>query len=207
LLLASAWIASSGAACSLFRPATPEPPSGSAIVPDYRTIDATLETMALGIEDKARTNGLTAYVGALADTNADQRAFHAFFDPLTLSRYVGTVPQDWNRALEEQKFYPSFVRLPVAAAADYAMEWNTDLSAGNDDITDATALLHRHYRVIATVADGTPDTVASGFADLYLVKSSANRWALVRWDDREDPNPPGPDALSFGQRRLESQSQ
>ena len=80
LLLACLWLATSGAACGLFRPAKPEPPSGSALVPDYSTVEATLLTMKRGIEDKARSNGLSAYIGALADTNADHRAFHAFFD-------------------------------------------------------------------------------------------------------------------------------
>jgi hypothetical protein len=202
MLLAAAWLATSGAVCSFFRPATPEPPSGSAIVPDYSSVEATLETMTKGIDDKAQHNGLSAYIGALADTNTDPRAFHAFFDPLTLSRYVGTVPADWSRALEEQKFYPNFVR---KYSGDYDMQFTTDPSAGNDDITDNTALLHRRYQVVVTLADGTPDTVANGFANLYLVKSSANRWVVVRWDDREDSSPPGPDALSFGQRRLESQ--
>src|SRR5207244_7356735 len=80
LLLACLWLATSGAACGLFRPARPEPPSQSAYIPDYSTVEATLLTMKRGIEDKARSNGLSAYIGALADTNTDHRAFHAFFD-------------------------------------------------------------------------------------------------------------------------------
>ena len=205
LLLACLWLATSGAACGLFRPAKPEPPSGSALVPDYSTVEATLLTMKRGIEDKARSNGLSAYIGALADTNTDHRAFHAFFDPLTVSRFTGTgrsVPDDWDRSLEAQKFYPSFVR---KYSGSYDLEFTHDDSQGNDDIGDDTALLHLRYVAYTTLSNDSTLIIANGFANLYLVRSSANRWAVVRWDDREQSPPPNPEALSFGQQRLESQ--
>src|SRR6185503_14364939 len=96
--LGFAWLALgafSGGCDGLFRPATPEPPSSSTpVTTDYSDPDATLETLALGLEAKAQNGGTEAYLGAFADERTDERTYHAFFDPADSAQRVqsgGTV--------------------------------------------------------------------------------------------------------------------
>jgi hypothetical protein len=190
--------------CDLFRPAEPEAPTRSVRIPNYSTLDSTLTMIAYGIEAKASGNGQAVYIGAFADTMTDPRGFHAFFDPQTISRMQQagiTPPSDWNRPLEED-FYARFVTL--SQSSEYSMEWTVDETPGDEEITPETALLHRQYRVFAIQGDELTGTLARGLVSLYFVKVSADRWAVVRWQDREFPEADIANGeVCFGQRRLE----
>ncbi len=206
VVLAALWLSCTSLRCNLFEPATPEPPSGSAITPDYTEPDNVLETIAKAVEDKAQRNGQTVYIRAFGDTTLDGRGFHAFFDPASVVRSGRTVPDDWDTA-REGNFYAKFVALPLVSTAAYEMSWDPDPDAQNDVIDEAagTALLHRMYQVTALL-ETEEIVIAYGFADLYLVRVTSDRWVIVRWDDREGPDPmPNPEAITLGQRRLELQ--
>ena len=204
-LLVTAIVACGG--CDYFRPAVPETSTlGSGIIPNYRQPDSTLTTLARGIQDKGRTNGLAAYIGGFADSTNDGREFHAFFDPATVNRMQQrgiSPPDDWNRGHEEQDFYPRFVTLStVPAEAEYLVTWIKDPTPGEDDYGSETATLYREYRVYG-ILGGETQHIARGFASLYFVKVSS-KWLLVRWDDREATNADlASGELCWGQRRLE----
>lgn len=208
LVLGALWCATTALRCNFFQPATPEPPTGEAITPNYSDPDATLGTMKQAIEDKGRRNGQTVYLRAFADTTVDRRGFHAFFDPVSVARANRTPPDDWD-VPEEGNFYNKFATLPVGASSSYLMEWGTEPYPGapddEEDPAAGTAVLRRHYEVTAALESGDGLLIAHGNADLYFVRLSSDRWAIVRWDDHEDDPMPNPEALSFGQRRLESQ--
>jgi len=193
------------AGCGYFRPTAPETSKlGSGIIPNYRQPDSTLATLARGIENKGR--GLSAYIGGFADSTNDGREFHAFFDPATVNRMQQrgiSPPDDWNRAHEEQDFYPRFVTLStVPAEAEYLMTWAKDPTPGEDDYGSDTATLYREYRVYG-ILNGETQNIARGFASLYFINVSS-KWLLVRWDDREATNADlASGELCWGQRRLE----
>ena len=94
----------------LFQTGRSEAPSPtSVIIPNYSQPENTLETMAKGIQDKGRTNGLSAYSGGLAEN------FQATFDAQTVNRMEQrgvVVPDEWNLAREEA-FYSKFVTLSL----------------------------------------------------------------------------------------------
>ena len=191
--------------CGLFKPASPQPPIGSAIVGRYNFPDTTLNTLALAVGDKAQTNGQSVYMAGFADSSVDGVDFHAFFDPATVARFTsgGHAPPDLNWGTRyEQNFYVKFAQLQPSAA--YQLVWQVDSTSVIDDIQPTTALLHRKYRVFAALSD-TSVALARGYVDLAFVKVGSD-WKIVRWQDREDPVA-NIDAgeLSFGQRRLESQ--
>jgi len=192
--------------CGLFKPASPQPPIfGSGIVGRYNLPDTTLNTLALGIADKAQTNGQSVYMAGFADSSVDGVDFHAFFDPATVVRFTsgGHAPPDLNwRTPYEQNFYVKFAQ--IQPSATYQFIWQVDSTSVIDDIQPTTALLHRKYRAFAALGD-TAISLARGYADLSFVKIGSD-WKIVRWQDREDPAA-NIDAgeLSFGQRRLESQ--
>jgi hypothetical protein len=191
--------------CGLFKPASPQPPIGSAIVGRYNFPDTTLNTLALAIADKAQTNGQSVYIAGFADSAVDGVDFHAFFDPATVLRFTsgGHSPPDLNWGIRyEQNFYVKFAQLQPGAT--YQFIWQVDSTSVIDDIQPTTALLHRKYRAFAALAD-TSVLLSRGYADLAFVKVGSD-WKIVRWQDREDPAA-NLDAgeLSFGQRRLESQ--
>jgi len=199
------WLMLAAQGCGLFKPASPQPPIGSAIVGRYNDPDTTLETLRLAIADKAQTNGQTVYMAGFADSAADGVDFHAFFDPATVVRFTsaGHAPPDlnWGRRYE-QNFYVKFAQLQPSGA--YELKWLPDPHSIADDRQPTTALLHRQYFASAALAD-TSVFLARGYADLSFVKVGSD-WKLVRWQDREDPTA-NIDAgeLSYGQRRLESQ--
>ncbi len=193
--------------CDLFRPATPEPPSGSAIIPSYSSPSSTLQTIANAIEAKGQSNGQSVYIDAFADTTSDGAGFHAFLDPVTEARMRSlgiTIPQDWDRGLEDT-FYGKFVRRPqVPSSAVYIFQWSIDQTQGNDDSTATDATLHREYRVLAAVSETDVGTIARGFVTLSFVKVSASRWAVRRWQDREAPDADREKGeVSMGERRVE----
>jgi len=190
--------------CSFFRPARPELPKNPGIRAVYNDPDTTLETIVLAIQDRAFTNGGSAYSGAFADTASDPRGFDAFFDPATLARYPN--PETvWDHN-KEVAFYPKFCQI-IKTAATYQMVWRSDPNSPDDERTSTTALLHRFYQVTA-LPTGAENLlfVAQGYADLQFQLMGGN-WKIVSWQDREDPTVT--DSLrslgqvSYGQRRQE----
>jgi hypothetical protein len=196
--------------CGYFRPADPEPPSGTTVLANYQEPDSVLATIVRAIADKGRSNGQAAYISGFADTTADPRGYHAFFDPATVQRMEQqgvVVPPDWDH-IQEDLFYSRFVRLPsVPANAEFIFRWLPDPTQGEDELGTETATLHREYQGFA-ITGSDQQTIAEGFVTLNFVKFSTTRWAIVRWQDREAV---GADIsageVSMGQRRLEPQSQ
>ena len=193
--------------CRLFQPAMPELPSAGVYVPRYNDPDTVLASMAAGIALKAQ--GFAAYSGALADTQdteGERRAFRAFFDPAVLAVMPTTPPPigGWQLA-HEQQFYSYFVRV---FNDPYVMQWTPDVQHPDVTVDESHKILYRHYQVQVQAASDT-FTIAIGYADLYFVKKSPNKWAITRWDDRVDPavgaQPADPNQQTFGARRLNSQ--
>jgi len=213
-LLALAWCTLTGHVLSgcrgLFTPEASEPPRGRAVVLDYRSPEATLRTMALGMQAKGQ--GASAWLGAFADSSRpeDGPGYHQFFDSADLQYFQGTcgceAPTDW-RTSQEQEFYLEF--LSVRPSDDYAAIFDSVETDPDPTPSDTEALLHRQYRVLATSLDGNgTQIIAVGFADLTFTKVAADRWLITRWQDRVDPavgvNPSDPEQLTLGRRRLES---
>jgi len=212
-LLAVSWCFMTGAFYSgckgLFTPAIPEPPSGSPIVPDYRSPEATLNTMKLGIAAKGL--GASAWLGAFPDSTRPEEgpAYHQIFDPFDLASFEAACqcdgPSDW-RAGQEQNFYLAFIA--VRPSDEYAASFEVVEDHPDVDPVGDTANRYRYYKVLATAPDGNSRLViAIGFADLTFTKEG-DRWLITRWEDHVDPaigvNPIDPYQLTLGRRRLES---
>ncbi len=216
LTLGCVALASLTASCTNpFRPADPPPPSGNAVVENFATPAAVLETIADAIRNKG-PSGQTAYANAFAESTATRltsRAFYAFHFPAVVANWrtisQREPPSPWDLTLE-RNFYNYLVG--VYETFDYTFVWERDSGSPNDEIDDAsgTALLHRKYTLVAS-SESTLEVkvIAIGFVDLFLYKDSG-RWAIYRWQDRIDPQvgvtPVDPDELSMGARRLNSQS-
>jgi len=190
-----------GTGCDYFKPADPEPPSQTAvIIPNYRTPGTLLETMAKGIQDKGRTNGLAAYSGGLAET------FQATFDAQTISRMeqqTVEIPEEWDLTREEA-FYSKFVTLSIALSSEYSFRWLVDQTQGEDVIEAESAILHKEYQAFAIAQSGESQYIARGFVTLHFIRISADRWAITRWEDRElNGANIEQGEVSMGQRRLE----
>ncbi len=214
LALALVWLTLTGGVFSgcrgLFTPAIPEPPSGRPIVVDYRSPDATLRTMAQGIQAKGQ--GASAWLGAFADSSRpeDGPGYHQFFDPNDLAFFQSAcgceAPTSWRNS-QEQAFFLEFIG--VRPSDDYAILFEEIEQEPDPPAEDALAVLHRRYRVLATSPDGNSTRIiAIGLVSLTVSKIAADRWLITRWQDRVDPavgvNPTDPDQLSLGRRRLES---
>jgi hypothetical protein len=193
------------AGCDLFKPATPEAGGGgSTLLPSYATPESCLRYMQIGIERKDNA-GQDAYLGALADTTTDGQGFHAFFDPAVWNAYGGIRPADWDLRHEAQ-FLSVFIR---SFGDPYEMRWLEDLDypIANEVNDGKSAILHRRYKVWA-LRQSTADTllIAVGYAKLSFARISVLRWALIRWEDRVDPEvgtqPEEDDQRTFGYRRL-----
>lgn len=214
-LLALTWCTLSGHVLSgckgLFKPATPEPPTGPPVRLDYSSPEATLRTMELGMAAKGR--GSAAWLGAFADStrpDADPIGYHQFFDPADLQFFVAAcgceAPSDW-RYSQEQAFFLEF--LNVRPSDDYAAKFDS-IPANPDPLPgDTQILLHRSYQVLANAIDGSATTIiAIGSADLTFTEITPAHWLITRWVDHYDPavgvNPSEPDQLSLGRRRLET---
>jgi len=213
LSLGLAWLtlaAFSGGCDGLFRPATPEQPTNSTpISTDYSEPDATLQTLALGLEAKGQNGGTEAYLGAFADERGDGRPYHAFFDVADSALRVqsgGTVTP-WTLA-REQTFYAKFIN-NIHPSDRLHMVWQLDESNPDGDPTTPDRTIHRKYTVFAIQADTTvaPAVVSAGFADLTFYLSPQQHWVITIWNDRIDPangvNPTDPERLTIGRRRLE----
>lgn len=211
-LLAVAWGMMTGGVFSgcrgLFKPAIPEPPSGRPIVINYRSPEATLATMELGIGAKAQ--GEAAWLGAFADSTSpdDSPAYHQIFDPADLLSCQCENPGDW-RVTQEQIFFFDF--LDVRSGEEYAAIFDSVDATPDQPPGDTEAIVHRHYRVFANAPDGNSTRIiAIGYADLIFTKFSGDRWLITRWEDHVDPdvgvNPSAPHEyeLTLGRRRLDS---
>jgi hypothetical protein len=213
-LLAVSWCMMTGGAFSgcrgLFTPAIPEPPTGNPIVVDYRSPEATLRTMKLGIAAKGQ--GASAWLGAFPDSlrPEDGPGYHQIFDPADKSLFEAAcgclAPGDW-RTSQEQDFYLSFLEVRLSDA--YVAVFDSIDALPDGTPTASTALLHRRYAVYANAPDGnTTLIIAIGYADLTFTKLTGDRWLITRWEDHVDPavgvNPSDPYQLSLGRRRLES---
>ena len=210
-LLLLAWLAASGLGpCELFKPETPESPSGDAILGNYTQPDSTLAAIVYGIRAKGQSGGDGVYLAAFADSSGpggspDGRGYNAFFDPVTVTRHTsqgGTLPSTWPvwGRLQEEQFFARVVRLYTEP---YDMTWEEDQSQGNDEIGPGTAFIHRRYRLYRRLSNGVAAPFASGYADIRLI-NPGTRWVIVSWQDREDPNPPA-GAICYGRLRLENQ--
>jgi hypothetical protein len=210
VLLSLAWLTATGSVgmCKLFRPATPELGGSGVLIPtNYSDPDSTLTTLARGIAGKG--NGLSAYMGGIAQDVRDGRDFNATFDPAVLARYNSspghTVPNPFGADLERTFFF-NFVQ--YMKGADYSMSWGPDNFNPIDQPPAAdTALVHRSYQVTAHLSDGSTSIIAVGYADLSFLHTAANRWVIVNWQDRVDAayggaNPPNPEQVCMGWRRL-----
>lgn len=196
------WMALAGAGCDLFRPADPEPPDERSIIPDYATVEQTLDMIALAIRDKARSNGSAVYIGAFAEsTTASTPAYHHFFWPTDVDECAscGGVAPDWGLALERD-FYNKLVNL---RGDEYQLSWVPD-DTRPDDERETRAEIHRHYEITTETSDGTvTGALARGFADLVMVKGVDGNWRIMIWNDRVDPDAdPGAEEVSLGRRRL-----
>lgn len=201
-LLLLAWLSTTGAfgACEFFKPADPEPPRGSAIIPDYSSPTKALETVARGVADKNASNGQSVYILAFGDSATDGRAFHAFFDLADfLSHPSRDRNIDWTRDLERD-FYG---RLVQVYSSPYEMTWAPYEPAGNESGTDRDSLLHRKYNVMRVVGSNKVP-IATGAADLYFVKSAttSSRWVIARWQDYHTADADSA-RITLGSRRLD----
>lgn len=191
------------AGCGLFEPTSPEVGStGEVLLANYSDPESCLAYMALGVERKDNV-GLTAYIGALADSASDGVGFHAFFDAAVWNAYTGIKPDDWTLSYEETQFYPAFIAL---RSDSYDMRWLPDEQHPLDETIDSDhVILHRKYEVYA-LSTNESLLIAVGFADLYFTRVSASRWVLTRWQDRVDPdigvNPADEMWRTFGYWRL-----
>lgn len=213
-LLAIAWFTLSGHVLSgckgLFKPATPEPPSGPPVQLDYSSPEATLKTMERGMQAKGQ--GSAAWLGAFQDSTRpdDLIGYHQFFDAGDVQFFATAcgceAPTDW-RYSQEQAFFLEF--LNVRPSDDYAAKFDSIPANPDDPPGDSPVLLHRSYQVLANALDGSATTIiAIGTADLTFTEVTPAHWLITRWVDHYDPtvgvNPSEPDQLSLGRRRLET---
>jgi len=192
-----------------FQPATPEQPSGAGIVENFTTPDELLSTMQLGIQARSAV-GRQAYLDAIADsTSTSTPAYYAFPFITVLDAWdqSNPAPPPWTKDME-QHFY-DWVNENYFATQNYtySLTWSPDnLSpADNIDLNAGTALVHRHYELIASSPDGAVNSIVTvGYADLYMVREGG-RWELYRWEDRLDPDfGLSTDFPSMGYLRLDS---
>jgi hypothetical protein len=196
---------------NLFRPATPQAPTGSGagtLHGDYSDPNATLSTLALAIAAKGLPSptAKNVYSAGFADPIADGVGFTATFDPEVARAYEaqGHVVPTWNLELEND-FYTAFVARRTEA---YKLRWTNYEAHGNDVLDTNDALLHRKYEVFLLDANGVSvGQIAVGIADLTF-KRFGSRWAITVWDDQVDQtvgvNPDNTELRSFSYRRLEA---
>lgn len=200
-LLGLAVLAIVAGGCRFFRPAQAEIPEGGVepIELNYTTIENTLETIRLAIQDKSTTNGQSAYIQAFADPTTDGVGFTAEFDPITAARFPGQ-STEWNIDREEL-FYSNLSR--VYPTSQFTFAWGDFRGAPDDDETSVPAVIYRSYLLLATPDEGqTFVNVARGNAALYFIQVGT-QWKIVKWIDSEDPLADfDADELSFGQLRL-----
>ena len=194
-----------------FQPADPEPPSGDAVVEDFSTPAAVLETMRKGIESRS-TNGANAYLHAFTESfGSESLPYRSFYDDAVKSAWESanqiTAPEPWDLLLERNVH----TRLSsIRPTYPYHFQWAPDQASPADDDFNAadTAQYHRKYTLLAAPPNGDPEIIAIGFADLSFQKERSGRWSVYRWHDRLDPavgvNPALTTQRTFSYWRLES---
>jgi len=193
----------------LFTPAVPEPPTGQSIVLNYRSPEATLNTMEAGIVAKGR--GSQAWLGGFADSTqpSETPAYHQFFDSGDVGLFEAAcgceAPPDW-RASQEQNFFQAFIE--VRPSDDYVLVLEPRAEQPDPQPGATQIVLYRQYQVLATAPDGNSTLIiATGLADLTFTLRGSD-WLITRWDDHVNPdvgvNPSDPYQVSLGRRRLES---
>ena len=211
MMIALAALAAGAGGCNYFRPATAPGTSAPPVPQDYSQPDATLETIRLAVEAKGQSGAAEAYVGAFADSTANEiPGYHQFFWPEDAAAWKAankTVPSDWNLKLERLFYNYSQRSLVNLRPEPYQMIWEPD--PDNSDRQDVNpSILHRRYTLLAIGATGeAAEVIARGFADLTLHHAGNGNWYITRWEDRPDPvlvDPKLPQ-VTWGQRRLESQ--
>ncbi|MFN8589331.1 MAG: hypothetical protein U0704_16185 [Candidatus Eisenbacteria bacterium] len=191
-----------------FEPAKPEAPTGISVVPNFTSPEKLLDTIQDAIS--AEADGALAYGDALADSVSESTpfGFYATPDPLALSTWrqgSGRDPYDVGDVRHERLFFSDL--LTVLDSFDYVFQWvdDPDSPLPSTDLVNGTALFHRYYVLVAS-SGSIQETIAIGYADLYMRKHNG-RWWLVRWDDRIDPtigvNPANLNNRSMGWRRLD----
>lgn len=201
-------ISVAGGGCGYFKPARPENPSnGVVIIPDQTSPDATLSTIQAAVQAKGLQGGDAAYRACFADSTAPTTpAFHAFFAPENVSSWISgghLLPTDWTLKNEATFYNVGPLSLVNLRPEEYQMTWDTE-QPPHDDFGTNVATLHRHYSILAVGQNGdVAGIIANGYADLTLTQSSTGAWVIVIWNDRVDTDA----TLTWGQRRLESQSQ
>ncbi len=191
-----------------FKPADPEPGSGSGPPEDFHTPETALETMVLAMESKSAA-GQTAWLHAFAEsTQLGDRAYRAFYDPAVKQIWEAANPQKaqepWALALESNLLVKMF---GIRLQAEYAFEWKIDTSQNDDPTSGDTAQFHRQYVLVATEGS-ISDTIAIGYCDLAFQREKVgSRWSIYRWNDRHDPTVgvnPSSDKQTMSWWRMES---
>ena len=209
LLVAPVLLSMSG--CDYFRPATPESPNngggGGNVLIDLSSPDATLATLQLAVQAKGLLGGDAADRACFADsTSPTTPAFHAFFQPedaLAWTSQGKLLPTDWT-GKDEGPFYNVGPRsLANLRDEPYVMSWDVWKP---DEFGTQSALLHRHYLVVAEGTGGVAEIIAKGYVDLTLIQqSSTSNWVITQWQDYGDPDvDPQLTQKTWGLRRLES---
>lgn len=175
-------LALAAAGCGLFstRPAQP-PGGGGQIAENFTVPESTLATMERAFFHKSTD----VYSHCLADSNLEQRDFHATFDPsdLTAAEQNGiTPPPDWNRE-EEMSFFPQFAAYNPNANYDLSLFLESG-SGAIENIGGPTqkVIYHEHYRVFAGAS-----AVCAGLAGITLERVGASsQYKVTFWEDRRD---------------------
>ena len=172
-----------------FTPANPQPPSGDAIVEDFSSIDALLNTMGTAIQTRT-TTGADAYIHAFAEsTTTGQRAFYAYHDQSVKAFWTSThlgqsAPEPWPLALE-RRLHSELSS--IRQNDPYIFSWTRDTQQSSDtEIAPDVWLVHIVYKLYATPATSDPVLIVSGFADL-LIQQVGSKWSIIEWHDRVDP--------------------
>ena len=208
LLLVVAFSGALAGGCGYFKPARPENPSNGEIVNiDLNSPDETLETLRSAVEAKGQKSGDAAYRACFADSTATTTpAFHAFFAPENVNSWISgghLLPTDWTLKNEGTFYNVGPLSLVYLRPETYQMTWDVE-QPPHDDFGTNIATLHRHYSIVAIGQNGdVAGTIARGYADISLIQSTTGGWVIQLWGDRVDDDP----TLTWGQRRLESQSQ
>ena len=170
------------AGCGLFSTRTPTAP-GTVVgpPPNFSLPESTLATLARSVHGRNATN----YGLCLADTAAEQREFHAAFDPADVTAFAqsgGTPPSDWTRS-QELTFFPQFIAYLPNSQYDVYLSVDTD-RGGIIDVGGATQkkIYNMHYRVWSGASP-----VCAGSAGIALERvGGSGEYKVTYWEDRRD---------------------
>jgi hypothetical protein len=150
-------------------------------VGNFNLPESTLAVLVHAVEER----NATLYGLCFADTAAEQREFHATFDPADLAAYIGLgghAPASWLRS-SELAFFPGFVGYAPSAAYRCTFSLADDLG-GIINFGGPTAL--RAYNLRYRVWSG-PTAVAAGSARISFERVGlSGEYRVTRWDDARD---------------------